>query len=1182
MTLISIREIEEDADGNNAEVCLDGGQKVKVKVTDPFTEEQEELLGWYFEDYIKFPFTDRVDAQRASESIKEYGEKLFNQVFDNSVINRRYMQAMESGAENLAIEIAGSPDFHKLHWEAIKDPSLPNPLVLTVPIVRRNLEMQVIRANPRESPTINLLIVTARPGGTKDVGYRTISRPLVSEIRQAGLRVKVDILRPGTYKELVNHLLETRDKYGTGYYHVIHFDVHGALLTFKDLDIGFKTNQFTYQSRFGRGDIKEYEELKAFLFLESEKEKQSDPLEAGELANLLLEHQIPITILNACQSGKQVGTEETSLGSRLMKAGVQMVLAMGYSVTVSAAQLMMRTLYRKIFEGYELPSAIRRARLELFNQKGRRVYFNQVVDLEDWILPVVYENQHLSLRPRDFTLQENKDYYEKQTRNYEPPKTTYGFVGRDLDVLEIEKRLLLKRNVLLIKGMAGSGKTSLLHHLGSWWQTTGFVDQVFYFGYDDKAHTLQQIMMAIAKRLMTDVEYAGGFQPLSLDAQRIKLAGILRANRHLLILDNLESITATNLAIPNTLTRDEQEKLHAFLTDLSDGKTLVLLGSRGGEEWLSSGTFEKNVYDLPGLDPEATSTLADLILERYGTTKYRQDRDLGRLLKLLDGYPLPMEVVLANLSHQTPAEILTALEKGDEGIDMHSEKKTESILKCIDYSFGNISPEAQDLLACLAPFTSVINISHLPQYTEQLRKQPALSKLPFDRWQNVLQEAVNWGLLTPHHEIPIFISLQPIFPYFLRSRLNSPMQAEKKMAIETTFRQHYDDIGLEIWTLLQSKEANQKQIGQVLARFEYENLYTALNLALSARVSIVKLYGALSSYIDTTQDHRRGLELGKAILISMETYPKEILKGQLGLEFASIIDGIATRQLKLKRYDSAEASYKKALDILSQQKEADTKLVETGKAGILHRLGMVAHDQRQYKQAEEYYKKALEIKIEYKDRYEQASTYHELGIVAQAQRQYKQAKEYYKKALEIFIEFNAYEQASTYHQLGRVAQEQRQYKRAEKYYKKALEIKIKIEFNAYGQASTYHQLGRVAKEQRQYKQAKEYYKKALEIKIEYKDRYDQAVTYLNLGVIAHDQRQYEQAREYYMQALRIYVEYKDEYYIAMTLRNLAILWQASNDGSIPDLVASAMGVSSDEAKALFTNALKSTEQKGEG
>jgi DNA repair exonuclease SbcCD ATPase subunit len=34
-------------------------------------------------------------------------------------------------------------------------------------------------------------------------------------------------------------------------------------------------------------------------------------------------------------------------------------------------------------------------------------------------------------------------------------------VGRDLDILQIEKRLLTKRNILLIRGMGGAGKTTL-------------------------------------------------------------------------------------------------------------------------------------------------------------------------------------------------------------------------------------------------------------------------------------------------------------------------------------------------------------------------------------------------------------------------------------------------------------------------------------------------------------------------------------------------------------------------------------------------------------------------------------------------------------------------------------------------------------------------------------------------
>ncbi|MDV7393004.1 CHAT domain-containing protein, partial [Arthrospira platensis SPKY1] len=97
-------------------------------------------------------------------------------------------------------------------------------------------------------------------------------------------------------------------------------------------------------------------------------------------------HQLPIAVLNACQSGKQVGAQETSLGSRLMAAGVQLVVAMGYSVTVSAAALLMQTLYGALLDGQPLAQAIRRGRLALYNDKGRRAAYDQTIQLEDWLL----------------------------------------------------------------------------------------------------------------------------------------------------------------------------------------------------------------------------------------------------------------------------------------------------------------------------------------------------------------------------------------------------------------------------------------------------------------------------------------------------------------------------------------------------------------------------------------------------------------------------------------------------------------------------------------------------------------------------------------------------------------------------------------------------------------------------
>ncbi len=306
-----------------------------------------------------------------------------------------------------------------------------------------------------------------------------------------------------------------------------------------------------------------------------------------------------------------------------MQAGVQLVLAMGYSVTVSAAQLLMSTLYRELFAKHELSTAISMARHELYNNKERRVYYNQLIDLEDWLLPVVYQNQPIQLSVRPSTPEELARRHEHHANRYNPAQPNYGFVGRDLDILQIEKHLLTRRNILLIRGMGGAGKTTLLRHLGSWWQTTHFIQEVFYFGYDERAWTRQQILTSIAKHLMSKMEYLSTFQPLSPEAQQSLLAQRLRAERHLLILDNLELITGAHLAIQHTLSKKEQKVLHCFLKELAGGQTLVLLGSRGGEAWLSVETFVDNLYDLPGLDAEAASALVEWILERYGVTKYQ-------------------------------------------------------------------------------------------------------------------------------------------------------------------------------------------------------------------------------------------------------------------------------------------------------------------------------------------------------------------------------------------------------------------------------------------------------------------------------------------------------------------------------------------------------------------------------
>ncbi len=73
---------------------------------------------------------------------------------------------------------------------------------------------------------------------------------------------------------------------------------------------GAKQNRYLFDARYGRGAVAPYDGVKAFLSLEGEQQGQADLVEAQELADLLTSQGIPICILNACQSGKQVRTAD--------------------------------------------------------------------------------------------------------------------------------------------------------------------------------------------------------------------------------------------------------------------------------------------------------------------------------------------------------------------------------------------------------------------------------------------------------------------------------------------------------------------------------------------------------------------------------------------------------------------------------------------------------------------------------------------------------------------------------------------------------------------------------------------------------------------------------------------------------------------------------------------------------
>lgn len=459
-------------------------EEINTTLPNPHDKKTDKLLETYFEEYIRKPYDD-IPIQDVPKAIEQYGINLFQQLFVDEA-NFHYRTILrEVSPENMLFEIIGqTPAFQSIYWESLKDPQLALPLAVQGAIFRRkNTKSKTVRAVVNPSPTINLLIVTARPNEERDVNYRTIQRPLIDLIQQSALKVKPHILRPGTYEAFVRHL---DDK--AKYYHIIHFDLHGALLDYTNYQafqkeatkVTFTNWSFQktdFQGTYALPELPAYEDKKAFLFFESTKKGTAIPVEAGQLGTLLENKQVPIVLLNTCQSAKQTfSDQETSLGQVLIQKGIQLVLAMRYSVSVSAARILMAALYQKLYQQIPIEKAIAQARKELYRITTRQAAYNRKIELQDWLLPVVYQNGHPNLRLRAFTSDEELNFIQQQTIPTEIRQDLpHGFFGRDLDILRIEKALLTQNNILLLQGMGGAGKTTLLKYVGAWWLKTGFL-----------------------------------------------------------------------------------------------------------------------------------------------------------------------------------------------------------------------------------------------------------------------------------------------------------------------------------------------------------------------------------------------------------------------------------------------------------------------------------------------------------------------------------------------------------------------------------------------------------------------------------------------------------------------------------------------------------------------------------
>ncbi len=223
---------------------------------DPFHKQDYENFRWYLEDswrekYIAGQEVDEVKRKLAEGNVKEkearaldeinrYGVELFKQLRldEQSFTGRTREIFIHNSCSSDGEEADGGVD--ALVWEQLGDPSLWSnpPECVSITRVSKPSPFSGPATDHLDKPFIVLLVVARNFRRDRNLEYYAntdasaslVQVPLMQISAQLraigkGYRMELEIIRPGSWEELKEHLEEC----GPGHFGLIHFDLHGEI-----------------------------------------------------------------------------------------------------------------------------------------------------------------------------------------------------------------------------------------------------------------------------------------------------------------------------------------------------------------------------------------------------------------------------------------------------------------------------------------------------------------------------------------------------------------------------------------------------------------------------------------------------------------------------------------------------------------------------------------------------------------------------------------------------------------------------------------------------------------------------------------------------------------------------------------------------------------------------------------
>jgi tetratricopeptide (TPR) repeat protein len=754
-----------------------------------------ERIRWYLEDYLEFDHDPApAIAKRVETLMERIGADLFAQVFQSSPEGQRCWTLASMALPQTRIEIVTDVrTATDIPWELMRDAASGTTLALSArEFVRGARGAQQVFVAQEEPGVVRILLVVARPGGGRDVPFRSVASRLVRRLADAaGKGWRLDVLRPPTFRQLANVLRTAADSGEP--YHVVHFDGHGG---YGDLA--------SPSDGMGRPSVHAYDATaggrQGFLvFEDDEKEDRSDCVGGDRLGPLLRDAGVQALILNACRSAFAESpnepapeTEEArtalaeaaaygSLAQQVMQAGLGGVVAMRYSVWVVTAAEFVERLYERLSAGETLGQAVAAARKALADDPMREVGAVPR-PLSDWHVPLVWERAPQRLWPARAASGLAAPQAAPHGAFVDPklPRAPdFGFFGRDETLHALDRgfddRGHFSQRVILLSAFAGSGKTQVAAEFARWYAATGGVQGAVLFSSFERHLPLPRMLDRIGDVFGGALAAAGvQWHAIVDEAERRAVAlDVLRQVPVLWIWDNVEPVAGFPSGAASAWSPEEQRELADFLRDAAQTKAKFLLTSRRDERaWLGDLPLR---LALPPMPMRERRQMAAAIAARHHK-RLADLPDLTALLRFTRGNPLTVRAAVGGMLEQAIAtdaqlaDYVAALEAGRARFgDEAGEGRDASLAASLSYGFAHgFSETERAALALLHLFQGFVDVDavrimgdpNAPWTMEAVRDATRETLIPlFDR-------AAEIGLLTTLGDG--YYSIHPALPWFFR------------------------------------------------------------------------------------------------------------------------------------------------------------------------------------------------------------------------------------------------------------------------------------------------------------------------------------------------------------------------------------------------------------------------------